>query len=118
MEHFLVEKNVPQQSFNALSNLNEKKLYNFTSVGAFTTVHNYKPTYSISVDQLMINDRNFKFKNKNLIEFMNDNETSLEAIENEILLNFFSLKLFIEIGEEIKSLKKDKDNLREKVRFF
>ena len=115
LEHFLVEKNLPQQSFNALSNLNEKKVYNFTSVGAFTTVHTNKPAYSISVDQLMVNDKNFKFKNKDLIEFMNDDETSLEVIENEILLNFFSLKLFIEIGEEIKSLKKENNSSREKV---
>ena len=100
-----------------MNNLNEKNVYNFTSVGACTTIHTNKPTYSISEDQLMITDKYFKFKSKDLIDFMNDEEQCLEPIENEILLNFFSLKLFIEIGEEIKMLKKANVSSREKVYF-
>ena len=114
LEQLVVEQNYPQQSFNALSSLSDKKTYNFTSVGAFTTIHTNKPTNSISIDQLMVNDKHFKFKSKDLIDFMNDEETQSDPIENEIFLNFFSLKLFIEIGEELKFLKKA-CNQKEKV---
>ena len=101
-----MEKFQPQQSFNSLNALTEKRVYNFTSVGAFTTVHTNKPTNTISIDQLMINDKLFKFKGKDLIDLGSDDGKDLEAIENEILLNIYSLKLFIEIGEDLKSLKK------------
>ena len=116
LEQFLVEKYQTQQSFNALNTLNEKRAYNFTSVGAFTTVHTNKPTNAISIDQLMINDKLFKFKSKDLIDFKSEDTIEFEPIENEILLNFYSLKLFIELGEDLKYLKRANID-KEKVNF-
>lgn len=82
-----------------------KKAYNFTSVGAFTTVHTNKPTHAISIDQLMLNDKQFKFKTRDLIDFGDESpDDKLERIENEILVNFYALKLFIELGSDLKQL--------------
>jgi hypothetical protein len=53
----------------------------------------------------MLNDKQFKFKVNDLIDFGDESsDDKLEQIENEILVNFYALKLFIELGSDLKQL--------------
>lgn len=93
LEQFLVERQVENRS--------ETVTYDFTSVGAFTTVHTNKPMFIKPVDLLMMNDKPFVFnKSGNLNK--DSSRPEEELIENEILLMFFALKLYIQIGDDLK----------------
>ncbi len=99
LENFLVERIDVQESTSSLeagsSQTNtEKSCYAFTSVGAFTTFHTNKPNYKKTLDQLMILDRGFKFEKNGY----------LNSIDNELVLNFYSLKLLIQLGDTIHDL--------------
>jgi hypothetical protein len=92
LEQFLVEKKVENRS--------ETVSYDFTSVGAFTTVHTNKPMFIKPVDLLMMNDKPFVFtKPANSNKEKSRSEEDL--IEHEILLQFFALKLYIQIGDDL-----------------
>jgi hypothetical protein len=93
LEQFLVEKQAENRS--------EAVTYDFTSVGAFTTVHTNKPMFIKPVDLLMMNDKPFVF-NRNANSNKESSRPEEELIENEILLLFFALKLYIQIGDDLK----------------
>ena len=94
LEQFLVERQAEARS--------EAVTYDFTSVGAFTTVHTNKPMFIKPVDLLMMNDKPFVFnRNGNSIKESSSNPVE-ELIENEILLMFFALKVYIQIGDDLK----------------
>lgn len=82
------------------STKDKKACYEFTTVGAFTVVHTRKLTNMKPVESLMLNDKPFDFNNNN-----NNSNKSVgsELIENEILLNFYALKLFIQLAGELAS---------------
>ena len=96
LEQFTVEKGQQEES----------DCYDFTSVGAFTTAHTNKMTYQKPIELLMYYDKPFSFSP----DSNNNNQTQVDSnnrtpIENEILLNFYTLKIFIEIGNNIKLLR-------------
>ena len=100
LEHFQVERS-----------LMESECYDFTSVGAFTTAHTNKPTFTRPIESLMFFDRPFNFiqPSTNINNNNNKNQNAhRQLIENEILMNFYSLKILIQLGNHIKILKEQK----------
>lgn len=93
LEQFLANTN--QNQMFAEDGQIENACYDFISVGAFTTAHTNKPIIK-PLDWLMINDKRFEFG-----ESLSQNK----YIENEILLNFYSLKIFISLGQQLVDLK-------------
>jgi hypothetical protein len=81
---------------NEISNSSEKRCYEFTTVGAFTTAHTNKLTNMKPIEQLMMNDKPF--------EFNNNAGTKQNLIENTIVLHFYSLKVFIQILNELATI--------------
>jgi hypothetical protein len=75
-----------------------KSCYDFVSVGAFTTVHTNKKTNQKSVETLMSTDMPFKF-NRPADKFT-------DPIRDETIMMFYSLKLLILIGNDLKNCKK------------
>lgn len=88
VEQFLVD--------NDNSSSSEKRCYEFTTVGAFTTAHTNKLTNMKPIEQLMMNDKPF--------EFNNNAGTKQNLIENTIVLHFYSLKVFIQILNELVTI--------------
>ncbi|CAF0704911.1 unnamed protein product [Brachionus calyciflorus] len=97
LEQFLVETN-HSQIFEDTS-LSEKTCYDFTSVGAFTTIHTCKSNFSKSLEALMHNDKKFEFDDPN------DSINKYKTIDNEIWLVFYSIKLLSDIGNQLIELK-------------
>jgi hypothetical protein len=90
MEQFVVE-----------TSSKDSRCYDFTSCGAFTTAHTYKPKFMKPIQYLMFYDKPFTF-GTTATAAASQNEPLI--IENELLLNFYSLKLFIQIGNDLRTL--------------
>ena len=78
VEHFVVES-----KYDSGPKKKKKSCYDFTSVGAFTTVHVDKTRQTSSVEALM--------------RYENSNNHEPLLIKNEVTLVFYSLKIFIHI---------------------
>lgn len=96
LEQFIVETN---QSFvSDDNNLKELTCYDFTSVGAFTTVHTCKSNFSKSMEALIYNDRPFDFEDSNQTD-------KIKLLESEIFLVFYALKILSTLGVQLIDLK-------------
>lgn len=79
------------------SNGGEKSCYDFTTVGAFTVFHTHKNNNVKPVEVLMMRDKPFEFNNNNA-------GGPQDLIENEIVLNFYSIRVFIQISHDLVTL--------------
>lgn len=101
LEQFLVETN--KNPFFQESEKLKAACYEFTSVGAFTTVHTSKPDSAKPLDYLMYNEKEFDFSP---VKSSFDSDILVtKLIDNQILLCFYSLKLFIQLGNQLIDLK-------------
>lgn len=96
VEHFLVETN--QSNLFDNNSLKDVSCYDFTSVGAFTTVHTCKSNYFKSIEALIYNDQPFEFDDSN-------QANKMRLIDSEIFLVFYSLKILSTLGVQLIELK-------------
>ncbi len=90
-----VERFIVESKYDKLPK--KRSCYDFTSVGAFTAVHFEKARHKTSVEALM------RYENSN-------NETLM--IKNETFLVFYSLKIFIEILNDMLLISRTDDKIQ------
>jgi hypothetical protein len=97
LEHFIVESKYDKGP-------KKKSCYDFTSVGAFTTVHVEKTRQASSVEALMHNESplyNIPF-----------------LIKNEVTLVFYSLKIFNNILSDMLLISGTDDKIKVNIKHF
>ena len=103
LEKFLVDSS----QLSTVNKLVKKKrlAYDFTSVGAFTNVHVERNPLPRSVEVLMN------------CEQQNEYSPRSQIIQNEIVLVFYSLKVFTTILNILKLIKESEDKIKVIVQF-